>query len=308
MIQKPVEPLFQSPVILRGDIVAAEIQASVQSDVSTFLKLYGRAPHLAVILSNDDPASLIYVNKKAESCNLVGIRSTIIRNMCTSTEEIIRIIDKLNNDDEVDAILVQFPLHPHIDIYQVTRSIDPQKDVDGFNPYNLGKIVQGYTQGLIPCTPKGIVRLLQYYKIPIKSQHVVIVGRSMVVGRPLSLLLSSSSTYGNATVTTVHRQTRNLEDICKSADIIVVAAGSPGIIRGHMVREGATIIDVGINRIAVPSSDQHNKRATKLVGDVDFNEVLPKVSAITPVPKGVGPMTVACLLENTLSCAIQRKQ
>ncbi len=295
-----------SSLILRGDTVAQEIQASVRSDVVTFIEQYGRAPHLTVLLAFDHPASNIYVKRKAESCEQVGIRSTIIRTPCTTTKEVIDIIERLNRDDSVDAILVQFPLHPNIDSFEVTKAIDPAKDVDGFSPFNLGKLVQGDTQGLIPCTPKGIVKLLEYYSIPIKSQHVVIIGRSMVVGRPLGLLLSSSSSFGNATVTMAHRQTRNLGEITKSADILIAAAGSPGLITGTMVKEGATVIDVGINRVVIPSTEEQEAPKTKLVGDIAFDEVLPKVRAITPVPKGVGPMTVACLLENTILCAKRR--
>ncbi len=289
-----------SAKFLYGDIVAEKIRNQVKIGVDRFQKAYHRTPHIAVILSFDNLASKIYVSKKVEACREVGIRSTTITTPCDNEEELLRIIHDLNNDNDIDAILVQFPLHPSIDLHKITDAIDPTKDVDGFSPVNLGKLVQGRLHGLVPCTPKGIVKLLDYYDIPVSGQHVAIIGRSMVVGKPLSLLLSSTDPIGNATVTILHSQSKNIPDITKKADIVVVAAGKPGLLTENMVKEGAVVIDVGINRIHTPEGK------SKLVGDVDFISVAQKASAITPVPKGIGPMTVACLLENALLAATLR--
>lgn len=289
-----------APRILYGDIVAETIRQQVAIDVTKFTETHSRSPHIAVVLSHETEPSKIYVARKIEACQAVGIRSTAISQPCTQKQELISIISRLNNDPDIDAILVQLPLFPGIDPLAITDIIDPKKDVDCFSAYNLGKLVQGRTDGLIPCTPKGIVKLLQYYSIPIQGQNIAIVGRSTIVGKPLSLLLSSNSSWGNATTSLLHSHTQNMASITKKADIIIVAAGVPGLISGDMISSGAIVVDVGINRV------MNTNGSSKLCGDVEMSSVLNKVSAITPVPRGVGPMTVASLLENTLLCAEKR--
>lgn len=263
----------------------------VHDEVRSFLKPLPISPHLVVLHTHPHPASATYVRRKEQMCREVGIRSTRIEKACTTTQEIISLLEPWNTDEDVDGILVQFPLHPDVDFLQVIRKINPSKDVDGVHPENLGKLVHSDPSGFIPCTPLGIARLLEHYAIAVQGKHVVIVGRSVTVGKPLALLFSQNTSSKNATVTIAHRATRDLGAVCRSADIIVAAAGSPRLITASMVTEGSVVVDVGISRL---------QGSTHLVGDVDYDAVLPKVSAISPVPGGVGPMTVASLLSNTL--------
>ncbi|MGB9621793.1 MAG: bifunctional methylenetetrahydrofolate dehydrogenase/methenyltetrahydrofolate cyclohydrolase FolD [Brevinematia bacterium] len=251
---------------------------------------------LAVILVGDDPASKVYVANKSKECKEVGIRTKdFFLPSSTSQKELIELINDLNKDDEIDGILVQLPLPKHINEFDVISSISPLKDVDGFHPENIGKLLIG-NPPVEPCTPKGIIRLLEYYNIKIESKRVAIIGRSNIVGKPAAIMFL----HRNATVSICHSKTTNLDSITKEADIIVVAIGKPKFIKKEMIKEGAVVVDVGINRI-----EEEGK--TKLVGDVDFEGVKDKCSYITPVPGGIGPMTRAMLLENTYNLAVGRR-
>ncbi len=248
-----------------------------------------RSPHLVVFLSYPDPASQIYVKNKLTACKEVGIRTTLLDQEYTSTEALLKEIDRWNTNEDVDGILVQFPLHPNVDQKSIVKHICPQKDVDGMHPDNLGKLILGDTSGFVSCTPLGIQTLLSSYDIPLSGKHVVIVGRSITVGKPLTLLLSQKGV--DATVTLAHSKTENLTRLCQSADIIVAAVGKPNLITADMVHEKSVVIDVGINR---------KKDSSGLIGDVDFENVSKICAAISPVPGGVGPMTIAGLLLNTV--------
>jgi methylenetetrahydrofolate dehydrogenase (NADP+)/methenyltetrahydrofolate cyclohydrolase len=283
-------------LILDGKALSQKIRQEIRSK----LQQYSSSPHLVVLLTHPHLASSIYVRNKLTACKEVGIRSTIIEQTCTSTEQIIKLLEPWNTNDDVDGILVQFPLHPHANQRQVMEAIPPSKDVDGVHPVNLGKLVVGDPTGFIPCTPLGIQTLLTHYNISPKGKHVVIVGRSITVGKPLALLLSLTGPTADATVTIANRATRDLASLCKTADIIVAAAGSPSLITPEMIKEGAVVIDVGINRVQTDEK-------IHLVGDVDFAQVSKRCSAITPVPGGVGPMTIASLLQNTLKSFSFRK-
>lgn len=279
--------------ILDGKLVAQKIHDEV---VQELVGVKTRKPCLVAVLTTENPASIFYVERKARACSEVGITSKVIRYSPKDTEDLLGLIDDLNSDDTVDGILVQLPLPLHIDPMSVIDKIDPDKDVDGFHPMNMGKLMQGDPSGFIPCTPLGIKMLLEYYDIEVKKKHVVIVGRSSIVGKPLAVLLMQNAPGCNATVTVAHRYTHDLAKLTASCDILISAVGKPGLIQASMLQEGAVVIDVGINKIADPSK----KSGYRVVGDVDFDAVLSKVSAITPVPGGVGPMTIAMLLKNTL--------
>jgi methylenetetrahydrofolate dehydrogenase (NADP+)/methenyltetrahydrofolate cyclohydrolase len=259
-----------------------------------------KVPHLAAVLVGNNGASETYVAAKVKACEEIGYKSTLIRFEETVSERrLSEQIGNLNNDPDVDGILVQLPLPGHISGETVINAIDPDKDVDGFHPVNLGKMVQGLPT-FIPATPYGILLLFEYYKIETKGKHAVVIGRSNIVGRPMSILLSANSKQGNCTVTLCHSQTKNLKEICLQGDIIVAAMGRPGFLTADMIKEGAVIVDVGITRVA----DSTKKSGFTLKGDVDFENVASKCSWITPVPGGVGPMTIAALLKNTFhSCA-----
>lgn len=263
------------------------------AQVATFPAKYGRAPHLAVILVGEDPGSVSYVTGKAKASAEVGIRNTTIRRPATITEaELLAIIAELNADVEVDGILVQLPLPKHIDEDRVIAAIDRQKDVDGFHPQNVAALWQKQPCTL-PCTPKGIIKLLRAAGVEIEGRKAVVVGRSNIVGLPVSKLLLDA----NATVTMTHSRTRDLGAVTRAADILVVAIGRPKFVTADMVGEGAVVIDVGVNR---------DPETGKLCGDVDFAGVAAKASVITPVPGGVGPMTICCLMENTIECFLRR--
>ena len=259
----------------------------------------GKIPHLAAVLVGENPASQVYVRNKVRSCEQVGFESTLIRLSAETTEEeLLQTIADLNARSDIDGFIVQLPLPAHISEEKVTLAIDPAKDVDGFHPVNFGRMAQGLPCYL-PATPFGILQMLERYEIPTEGKHCVVVGRSNIVGTPMSILLSRKAYPGNCTVTLTHSRTRDLAAEVRRADIVIAAIGRPNFVTADMVKEGATVIDVGINRI----EDSSRKSGTRLVGDVDFEGVSQKAAFITPVPGGVGPMTVTSLLANTLKAS-----
>lgn len=282
--------------ILDGIELSNEIKKTIQEKVKHYTLEKNRPPHLAAILVGENPASKAYVNMKIKDCEEVGFQSTLYKmGSSLSEDELLCLIKKLNQDDSLDGYIVQLPLPNHINEEKILLSIAPEKDVDGFHPQNVGRMMLGM-ETFLPATPYGIMKLLEYYKVPTQGKHCVVIGRSNIVGRPISILMSEKSTPGNCTVTLCHSGTKNLEKFTKNADIIIAALGKAEFLTSQMVKEGATIIDVGINRVACDKS----KKGYKLVGDVAFEEVSKKVAFITPVPGGVGPMTRAMLMENTL--------
>ena len=288
-------------LVLDGKIAAAAVKASLQKQTAAIAANGKRAPHLAAILVGNNGASETYVASKVKNCEETGFLSSLIRLDENVSEEILLdTIQKLNKDNMVDGILVQLPLPKHISDQKVIEAIDPKKDVDGFHPVNVGKLVQGL-ETFIPATPYGIMLLLEHFNIDTKGKHAVVVGRSNIVGRPMSILLSSNVNKGNCTVTICHSHTPNIESFCKDADILVAALGKPGFITANMVKPGAVIIDVGITRVA----DETTKSGFRIKGDVAYNEVSEVASAITPVPGGVGLMTIAGLLKNTMQAYMQ---
>jgi len=283
--------------ILYGKPVADSIFNQVRRRIEE-LKKKGITPKLTVILVGDDPASKVYVSKKHATCLELGMLSeTIILPAATTRNELAQYIEHLNNDFQNHGILVQSPLPAHIDEDMVVNSIDPGKDVDCFHPENVGKLVMGSPR-FIPCTPGGIVDLLKFYSIKTSGKHVVILGRSNIVGKPMANLIVQKNSYGNAAVTVLHSHVPDLKKFTKSADIIIAAIGKPHFVNGEMITAGVTIIDVGINRI-----EAQTKSGYRLTGDVDFEGVLGKAGAITPVPGGVGPLTIAALMKNTVHAA-----
>jgi methylenetetrahydrofolate dehydrogenase (NADP+)/methenyltetrahydrofolate cyclohydrolase len=278
---------------LDGKKISKKIEKEIKAEVLAFNKGGHRSPHLAAILVGKDGASKTYVAEKMKACKKVGFKSSFIQYADTATEnEIIAEINRLNMDNEVDGYIVQLPLPEHISVEKIIDTIDVTKDVDGFTPANFGKIHKK-RHNLLPATPMGIIELLKRYNINTKGKHCVVVGKSDIVGMPISILLAS---LGNATVTLCHIHTKNIEEHTKRADILVVAVGKPSLITGNMVKKGVIIIDVGITRVL----DNSKKRGFVLKGDVDFASVEPKSSYITPVPGGVGPMTIASLIINTM--------
>ena len=282
--------------ILDGTLVSAHIKEQLKQEVAAIRTAGGKVPHLAVIIVGNNPASEAYVGSKVKSCDEIGYGSTLRRlDVNVSEAALLQEIEQLNNDAIVDGILVQLPLPKHISEEKVINTIDPKKDVDGFHPITQGKMLLGQP-GFLPATPYGILLMLEYYNIDITGMNCVIIGRSNIVGTPMSVLLSRNAKIGNATVTLCHSKTKNLAEITRQADLIVAAIGRPKYVTADMVKEGAIVIDVGINRIDDPT----RKSGMRLVGDVDYDEVAPKCSYITPVPKGVGPMTICGLMKNTL--------
>ncbi len=285
--------------IIDGKQLATTIKEEIAREVQQIKTQGGKIPHLAAVIIGDDPASHVYVRNKVLSCEKVGFESTLIkRGAETSEEELLQIVDQLNNDDNIDGFIVQLPLPKHINEEKVTLAIDPRKDVDGFHPVNFGRMAQGLPCYL-PATPFGIIQMLDRYNIDVEGKECVVLGRSNIVGTPASILLSRKARPGNATVTLCHSRTKNLPEHTRRADILVVALGMPEFVTGNMVKEGAVVIDVGTNRV----EDATAKRGYRLKGDVKFDEVAPKCSYITPVPGGVGPMTVTSLIMNTLRAA-----
>ncbi len=288
--------------ILDGKKAAQAIKDELKIDVAALAVAGKKIPHLAAILVGSNGASETYVAAKVKACEEVGFKSTMIRFEADVYEmKLLDTIQDLNNNPDVDGILVQLPLPKHISDEKIINAIDADKDVDGFHPENVGKMLQGLPT-FVPATPHGIMLLLEHYKIETKGKHAVVVGRSNIVGRPMSVLLSSNTNPGNCTVTICHSQTSNIKDFCLQADIIVAALGKPEFITADMVKEGAVIIDVGITR----TEDTTRKSGFKLKGDVDFETVAPKCSWITPVPGGVGPMTIAALMKNTYRSCMQK--
>lgn len=283
-------------IVLDGKIVSQAVKNFLKLQVATLVAAGKRVPHLAVIIVGNNGASETYVASKVKSCAEIGFKSSLIRLENTVDETILlHQIDRLNNDEGIDGLLVQLPLPKQIDEQKIIEAINPTKDVDGFHPLNAGKLVQGLPT-FIPATPYGILLMLEYYNIKTTSKHAVIIGRSNIVGKPMSILLSSNNKYGNCTVTICHSHTPNLKEICLQGDIIVAALGKPEFIKADMVKEGAVVIDVGITRV----EDITAKKGFRIKGDVAYNEVAVKALAITPVPGGVGLMTLAALLKNTL--------
>ena len=290
-------------ILLDGKIAAQAVKADLLEQSNQLLAAGKRAPHLAAILIGNNGASETYVASKVKNCAEIGFSSTLVRFDADVAEtELLNTIDKLNQDNNIDGILVQLPLPKHISEQKIIEAINPLKDVDGFHPSSAGKLVQGLPT-FLPATPYGIMLLLEYYKISTKGKHAVVVGRSNIVGRPMSILLSSNIPFGNCTVTICHSHTHNLTEICQQADILVAALGKPEFVKADMVKEGAIIIDVGITRV----EDATAKKGFRIKGDVAFTEVAPKAAAITPVPGGVGLMTIAGLLKNTLQAYLNNE-
>lgn len=285
--------------IIDGKATAAAIRAEIATSVARIVADGGRAPHLAAILVGHDGGSESYVASKVKACEECGFGSTLLRfEGSISQEQLLEHIRDLNNNPDIDGFIVQLPLPRHIDTHTVIEAIDPRKDVDGFHPANVGRLSIGLP-GFVSATPAGIIELLQRYQIPTSGKHCVILGRSNIVGKPLAMLMMQKSYPGDATVTVCHSRTADIASITRTADILVAAMGVPASVTADMVKEGATVIDVGTTRVP----DATRARGWKLCGDVDFAAVAPKCSYITPVPGGVGPMTIAMLMRNTLLAA-----
>ncbi|MBQ2378811.1 MAG: bifunctional methylenetetrahydrofolate dehydrogenase/methenyltetrahydrofolate cyclohydrolase FolD [Akkermansia sp.] len=285
--------------LIDGKAVAAKIREGLAAEIAE-LKAQGKTPGLAVVLVGEDPASQVYVGSKVRACEELGIYSQKWELPADTTQEqLVELIHQLNADDRIHGILVQSPPPPHIDEEAVILNIDPRKDVDGFHPVNVAKLVLEDEEGFVPCTPLGCMELLKAYDIPTAGKHAVVIGRSLIVGKPMANLLVSKK--ANATVTIAHSRTADLPAVCRTADIIVAAVGRPEMVKADYVKDGAVVIDVGINRIA----DETRPRGYRIVGDVDFEAVKDKCSAITPVPGGVGPMTIAILMANTVKACRQ---
>ena len=282
--------------ILDGKKTSEDLKQEIVKEVKQLKAKGKRVPHLAAVLVGNDGASLTYVGSKVKACEQVGFASTLVKLPADISEEkLLQEIAKLNANPEIDGYIVQLPLPKHINEQKILLAIDPTKDVDGFHPANFGRMALDM-EAFIPATPFGIMELLKRYKVPTQGKHVVVVGRSHIVGRPISILLSQKGAQGNATVTLTHSHTPNLADLTRQADIVVMALGIPEFLKGDMVKEGVTVIDVGITRL----KDDSIPKGYRIVGDVAFDEVKEKASYITPVPGGVGPMTIAMLLKNTL--------
>ena len=283
-------------ILLDGKKTSQEIKEEIKHKVTAMKERGERVPHLAAVLVGNDGASLTYVGSKVRSCEQIGFESTLIRLEEDITEEaLLHQIEQLNQDASLDGYIVQLPLPKHINEERVLLAIDPKKDVDGFHPANFGRMALEL-DAFIPATPFGIIQLLERYEVPTSGKHCVVVGRSHIVGRPISILMSQKGAAGDATVTVAHSRTKNLAELIKQADIVVMALGIPEYLTADMVKEGATIIDVGITRVA----DENHSKGYVIKGDVAFDAVAAKASFITPVPGGVGPMTIAMLLQNTL--------
>ena len=283
-------------ILLDGKKTAADIKEEIALEVANLKNQSKKTPHLAAIIVGDNGASITYVNAKVKACERVGFESTLIRLAeDISEKELLNEIERLNVDKNIDGFIVQLPLPKHIDEQKVLMAVDPEKDVDGFHPTNVGKMALNLPT-FISATPFGILELLERYNVRTSGKHVVVLGRSHIVGSPMSILLSQKRTVGNATVTMCHSRTKNLKEITLQADIIIAAIGIPEFLKADMVKDGVTVIDVGITRL----KDASKKNGFKLVGDVAFDEVSKKSEFITPVPGGVGPMTIAMLLKNTL--------
>jgi methylenetetrahydrofolate dehydrogenase (NADP+) / methenyltetrahydrofolate cyclohydrolase len=287
------------PTLINGKEVSEKIQQEIAAEVELLKKAGKRAPHLAAVLVGSDPASQTYVNSKIKTCEKVGFKSSLVRfDENVSEAELLKKIEELNADADLDGYIVQLPLPKHISEQKVIEAVKPSKDVDGFHPINVGRLVLNLPT-YISATPYGIVHLLEHYKIETQGKHCVVIGRSNIVGTPMSILMAKNTPLANCTVTLCHSKTKDLKEHTLQADIIIAAIGRPHFVTAEMVKPGAVVIDVGINRV----TSTQTKSGFKLVGDVNFEEVAPKCSFITPVPGGVGPMTIASLLKNTLLAA-----
>ncbi|WP_297516225.1 bifunctional 5,10-methylenetetrahydrofolate dehydrogenase/5,10-methenyltetrahydrofolate cyclohydrolase [Flavobacterium sp.] len=290
-------------IILDGKKVSEDIKNEITDEVQKMRDNNEKVPHLAAIIVGNDGASLTYVNSKVKACERVGFESTLIRMPSTTSEtELLKKIKELNEDDTIDGFIVQLPLPKQIDTQHILMSIDPSKDVDGFHPENFGKMALDMTT-FIPATPYGILELLERYDVQTKGKHTVVIGRSHIVGRPMSILMGRNHFPGNSTVTLTHSHTKNISQITTQADIIITALGVPNFLKAEMVKDDVVVIDVGITRIP----DESTPKGYRIVGDVDFENVSKKASYITPVPGGVGPMTIAMLLKNTLLAREQKR-
>lgn len=288
--------------LLDGKQLSLTLQKEITLEVKEAIALGRKRPHLAAVLAGNDPASETYVRSKIKACENIGFRSTLLQfTNLVSQQELVVAVQQLNDNEDIDGILVQLPLPSHIDEEKVTEAISPAKDVDGFHPVNIGRMVKGLAS-FLPATPYGIMLLLERYKIATEGKHCVVIGRSNIVGTPVSILLSRNTYPGNCTVTLTHSKTKDLKDICLQADIIIAAIGKPDFVKAEWIREGAVVIDVGINRVV----DTSKKSGYRLKGDVDFENVSPKCSFITPVPGGVGPLTIAALMKNTMTASKSR--
>ena len=287
--------------IIDGKLIASQIREDLKKDVQELIKK-GITPGLGVILVGADPASKSYVTAKERACDDLGLYSENIKLPAETTEkELLTLVEEMNNNPKIDGILVQLPLPEHIDTDKIIMSISPSKDVDGFHPVSIGKMLMG-KDTFLPCTPHGIIKLLLHSKVQVEGANVVVVGRSNIVGKPVANLLLDKSEGGNATVTVCHSRTKNMAEITKKADILIAAIGKPEFITADMIKDGAVVIDVGVNRV----DDSSKKRGYRLVGDVEFNTAVEKASKITPVPGGVGPMTITMLMYNTVESARNR--
>jgi len=290
-------------VILDGKKVSNDIKEEIKVEVQKMKDNGEKVPHLAAVLVGDDGASLTYVGSKVRSCERIGFESTLVKMSNTTTEvELLNKIKELNEDDNIDGFIIQLPLPPQINEQKVLLAVDPNKDVDGFHPMNFGKMALDMST-FIPATPFGILELLERFKVETNGKHTVVIGRSHIVGRPMSILMSRKGWPGNSTVTLTHSRTENLAEITKQADIVISALGVPEFVTADMVKDGVVIIDVGITRVP----DESHPKGYVIKGDVDFENVSKKASFITPVPGGVGPMTIAMLLKNTLLAREQRR-
>ncbi|MBC8455325.1 MAG: bifunctional methylenetetrahydrofolate dehydrogenase/methenyltetrahydrofolate cyclohydrolase FolD [Flavobacteriales bacterium] len=281
--------------ILDGRKTSSDIKDEIAVAVNEITASGARAPHLAAVIAGEDGASLTYVGSKVRACKKVGFDSTLVKFPDTVTEdELLNKVHELNNDDKIDGYIVQLPLPSHIDSQKILMAVDPAKDVDGFHPTNFGKMTLNLPT-FISATPYGIMELLERYNVETEGKHTLVIGRSDIVGRPISILMSRKSNPGNSTVTLAHSRTKNIDELTRQADIIISALGSPNFVKADMVKEGVVVVDVGITRVKDDS-----EKGYKIVGDVDYENVSKKASHITPVPGGVGPMTIAMLLKNTL--------
>ena len=282
-------------IILDGKKTSNDIKAEIAESVKEIVANGSRPPHLAAVIVGNDGASLTYVGSKVRACKRVGFNSTLINlPELTSEDELLEKVNELNNDEQIDGYIVQLPLPKHIDSQKILMAVDADKDVDGFHPTNFGKMALSLPT-FISATPFGIMELLKRYNVETSGKHTVVIGRSDIVGRPISILMSQKSNPGNSTVTLAHSRTKNIEELTKQADIVISALGVPNFVKAEMVKDGAVIVDVGITRVA-----DNSAKGYKIVGDVDYENVSKKSSYITPVPGGVGPMTIAMLLKNTL--------
>ncbi len=296
--------IFAHMLKLDGTIASKAVKEQLKEQTLALLQQGKRAPHLAAVLVGANGASETYVASKVKTCANIGYESTLIKfDESISEQELLDKIEALNNDDTIDGILVQLPLPKQISEAKVISAVSPMKDVDGFHPESVGKLVQGL-ETFIPATPYGIMLMLEYYKLETKGKHAVIIGRSNIVGRPMSILLSSNSKYGNCTVTVCHSHTHNLNEICRQGDLVVAALGKAEFVKADMIKPGAIVIDVGITRV----EDLTAAKGYRIKGDVDFADVSKVASAITPVPGGVGPMTIAGLMKNTMEAYLRRNE